>query len=79
MIGRSRKYGLTGHSSGFNVKSVFTGNSLIFLFYAGFIVIGQRKRSPDMLLIGVGGWIILGVAVVIMAVFIGSKIKDKYY
>ena len=32
-----------------------------------------------MLLIGIGGWIILGVAVVIMAVFIGSKIKDKYF
>lgn len=32
-----------------------------------------------MLLVGIGGWIILGVAVVVMAVFIGSKIKDKYF
>jgi hypothetical protein len=32
-----------------------------------------------MLLISVGGWIIIGVAVVILAVFIGMKIKDKYF
>jgi hypothetical protein len=32
-----------------------------------------------MLLIGIGGWIIIGVAVAILAVFIGSKVKDKYF
>jgi hypothetical protein len=32
-----------------------------------------------MLLISVRGWIIIGVAVVILAVFIGMKIKDKYF
>jgi hypothetical protein len=32
-----------------------------------------------MLLISAMGWIIIGVAVVILAVFIGMKIKDKYF
>ena len=32
-----------------------------------------------MLLISAMGWIIIGVAVVILAVFIGTKIKDKYF
>jgi hypothetical protein len=33
----------------------------------------------NMLLISAMGWIIIGVAVVILAVFIGMKIKDKYF
>jgi hypothetical protein len=32
-----------------------------------------------MLLISAMGWIIIGVAVVILVVFIGMKIKDKYF
>jgi hypothetical protein len=32
-----------------------------------------------MLLISTMGWIVIGVAVVILAVFIGMKIKDKYF
>jgi len=32
-----------------------------------------------MLLLSTFTWIIIGVAVVILAVFIGMKIKDKYY
>jgi hypothetical protein len=32
-----------------------------------------------MLLMGTGGWILIGVAVVILAVFIGVKIKDRYF
>jgi len=32
-----------------------------------------------MLLMSTLSWIIIGVAVVILAVFIGTKIKDKYY
>ena len=37
------------------------------------------ERRPDMLLMSTLSWIIIGVAVVILAVFIGTKIKDKYY
>jgi hypothetical protein len=32
-----------------------------------------------MLLISTMGWIVIAAAVVILAVFIGMKIKDKYY
>jgi len=32
-----------------------------------------------MLLMGTMGWIVIGVAVAILAVFIGSKIKDRYF
>jgi hypothetical protein len=32
-----------------------------------------------MLLVGTMGWIIIAVAVVALAAFIGFKIKDKYY
>ena len=32
-----------------------------------------------MLLMSTFLWIIIGVAVVILAVFIGTKIKDKYF
>jgi hypothetical protein len=32
-----------------------------------------------MLLLSTKVWIIIGVAVVILAVFIGVKIKDRYY
>jgi len=32
-----------------------------------------------MLLMGTLIWVIIGVAVVILAVIIGTKIKDKYY
>jgi hypothetical protein len=32
-----------------------------------------------MLLMSAMGWIVIAVVVVILAVFIGKKIKDKYY
>jgi len=32
-----------------------------------------------MLLMGTMGWIIIVVAVVILAVFVGMKIKDRYF
>jgi hypothetical protein len=32
-----------------------------------------------MLLMSTVGWIVIGVAVVILAVVIGAKIKDKYF
>ncbi len=32
-----------------------------------------------MLLMSTGVWIVIAVVVVILAVFIGRKIKDKYY
>jgi len=32
-----------------------------------------------MLLMGTMGWVVIGVAVAILAVFIGSKIKDRYF
>ena len=32
-----------------------------------------------MLLMSTSSWIVIGVVVVILAVFIGRKIKDKYF
>jgi hypothetical protein len=32
-----------------------------------------------MLLMNTATWILIGVAVVILALFIGKKIKDRYY
>ena len=32
-----------------------------------------------MLLMGTMGWVVIAVVVVILAVFIGRKIKDRYY
>lgn len=32
-----------------------------------------------MLLMSAMGWIVIAVAVIILAVFIGKKIKDRYY
>jgi hypothetical protein len=32
-----------------------------------------------MLLMNTASWILIGVAVVILAVFIGKKIKDRYF
>jgi hypothetical protein len=32
-----------------------------------------------MLLMSMGTWIIIGVAVAIVALFVGVKVKDKYY
>jgi hypothetical protein len=32
-----------------------------------------------MLLMGIMGWILIVVAVVVLAAFIGVKIKDKYF
>ena len=43
------------------------------------IIIVQWKRRPNMLLMGTMVWIIIGVAVVILAVVIGAKIKDRYF
>jgi len=47
------------------------------------ILSGQRRKAIErrlnMLLMGTFTWIIIGVAVLILAAFIGMKIKDKYY
>jgi len=32
-----------------------------------------------MLLMGTMGWVVIAVVVVILALFIGRKIKDRYY
>jgi hypothetical protein len=37
------------------------------------------ERKLNMLLLSTMGWIAISVVVVILAVFIGMKIKDKYY
>jgi hypothetical protein len=37
------------------------------------------ERRLNMLLISAMGWIVIGLAVVIVAVFIGRKIKDRYF
>jgi hypothetical protein len=66
-------------SSGFNGNLVVIGNSLSFPFYTDCIIIVRPKRRPDMLLMGTMGWIIIGVAVAVLAVFIGLKIKDRYF
>jgi hypothetical protein len=40
----------------------------------------DRERRLNMLLMSTLSWIlIVGVVVVILAVFIGKKIKDRYY
>jgi hypothetical protein len=43
------------------------------------IVIVRWERRPVMLLISTMGWIAIGVAAVILAVVIGTKIKEKYF
>jgi hypothetical protein len=43
------------------------------------IIIVRWKRRPIMLLMSTMGWIVLGVAVVVLAVFIGVKIKQTYF
>ncbi len=43
------------------------------------IIIVQWERRPNMLLISTMGWIAIGVAVVILAVFIGTKLKDRFF
>jgi hypothetical protein len=37
------------------------------------------ERRLNMLLMSTTVWVIIGVAVVALAVFIGTKIKDRYY
>jgi hypothetical protein len=37
------------------------------------------ERRLNMLLLSTMGWIAISVVVVILAVFIGKKIKDRYY
>ena len=37
------------------------------------------ERRLNMLLISTSSWIVISVAVVILAVFIGRKIKDRYF
>ncbi len=39
----------------------------------------KQERRPDMLLMGVMGWIVIALAVVVVAVVIGLKIKDRYF
>ena len=48
-------------------------------FYTECIIIVRWKRRPNMLLISTMGWIVIGVAVVIVAGFIGMKIRDRYF
>jgi len=45
----------------------------------GYKKVRLLERRLNMLLMGTLIWVIIGVAVVILAVFIGTKIKDKYY
>jgi len=51
----------------------------IDLFYTDCINIVRWKRRPNMLLMNTMSWIVFGVVVVILAVFIGKKIKDRYF
>jgi hypothetical protein len=55
---------------------------LTFAFFSG-TLFGQkqkdRERRLNMLLMSATAWIVIGVAAVILAVFIGKKIKDKYF
>jgi hypothetical protein len=55
---------------------------LIFVVFSA-ILSGQRQKARErrlnMLLMSTTIWIIIGVAVVILGVFIGTKIKDKYF
>jgi hypothetical protein len=37
------------------------------------------ERRLNMLLMSTSSWIVIGVVVVILAVFIGRKIKDRYF
>jgi len=48
-------------------------------FYTDCITIVRWKRRLNMLLISTMGWIVIGVAVVIVAGFIGMKIRDRYF
>jgi hypothetical protein len=45
----------------------------------GYKQVRLRERSLNMLLLTTFTWIIIGVIVVALGVFIGMKIKDKYY
>lgn len=45
----------------------------------GYKQIRLIKRSSNMLLMSTTIWIFVGVAAVILAVTVGTKIKDKYY
>jgi len=59
-----------------------TRKMLTFGFFSA-ILSGQRRKARErglnMLLMSTFTWIIIGVAVVILAVFFGTKIKDKYF
>ena len=52
------------------------GSSLILPFYTDCVIIVRRKRSPHMLL---GGLILICMFFVMSVVFIGAKIKGKYF
>jgi len=39
----------------------------------------KQERRLNMLLMSTLSWIFIGVAVVILAAFIGTKIKDRYF
>jgi hypothetical protein len=39
----------------------------------------KQERRLNLLLMGTLSWILIGVAVVILAMFIGTKIKDRYF
>jgi hypothetical protein len=39
----------------------------------------MKERRLNMLLISTVGWIMISVTLVILAVFIGMKIKDRYF
>jgi hypothetical protein len=38
-----------------------------------------RERRLNMLLLSTMAWVTIGLAVVILAVFIGMRIKDRYF
>jgi len=65
-----------------NRNSLFPARGMrgqAFPFYTDYIIIVRWKRRPNMLLMSTMAWVVIGVAVVILAVVIGAKIKDKYF
>jgi hypothetical protein len=56
-------------------------NLLTFVVFPA-ILSGQRRKAKErrlnMLLMSTTIWIIIGVVVVVLAVVVGTKIKDKY-
>jgi hypothetical protein len=65
-----------------NRNSLFSARGMrgqAFPFYTDCIIIVRWKRRPNMLLMSTTAWIVIGVAVVILAVVIGVRIKQRYF